>query len=103
MQLLLSLHFLFQPGVIGITEELHIHQHPYSPMFPFSPSCSSLTSSAPVGMERGSTVELSLATSKVASLEKKLKERDDQYMAQSQELTELLKKGAAVCACVHAC
>lgn len=47
-------------------------------------------------------MELSLATSKVASLEKKLKERDDQYMAQSQELTELLKKGAVVCACMHA-
>lgn len=41
-------------------------------------------------------MELSLATKKVASLEKKLKERDDQYMAQSQELTELLKKGALV-------
>lgn len=57
-------------------------------------------------------MELSLATKKVASLEKKLKERDDQYMAQSQELTELLKKGALVRAyllhtyvrtCVHTC
>lgn len=54
-----------------------------------------------MGTEGGSTVELSLATMKVASLEKKLRERDDQYMAQSQELTELLKKGAAVCLCVY--
>ena len=46
-------------------------------------------------------MELSLATMKVASLEKKLRERDDQYMAQSQELTELLKKGAVVRTYVH--
>ena len=58
-------------------------------------------SSSPVGTEGGPTVELSLATMKVASLEKKLRERDDQYMAQSQELTELLKKGAVVRTYVH--
>ena len=74
---------------------------PSSLLPPSSPFCPSVMSSSPVGTEGGSTVELSVATMKVASLEKKLRERDDRYMAQSQELTELLKKGAVVRTYVH--
>ena len=67
----------------------------------FTVYCSHLYSPT-VSLESGeppSTLELSLAQSTVVKLETKMKEKDEKFMAQNDELTQLLRKNAEVGTC----